>query len=56
MNIGFAILLDKGNILQETIIDQLAIFILNQFQRKVLNVFAAHFLVTVSPLMMQGYR
>ena len=56
MNIGFAILLDKGNILQEIIIDQLAIFILNQFQREVLNVFAAHFLVTVSPLMMQGYR
>ena len=56
MNIGFAILLDKGNILQEIIIDQLAIFILNQFQREVFNVFAAHFLVTVSPLMMQGYR
>ena len=56
MNIGFAILLDKGNILQEIIIDQLAIFILNQFQREVLNVFASHFLVTVSPLMMQGYR
>ena len=56
MNIGFAILLDKGNILQEIIIDQLAIFILNQFQREVLNVFAAHVLVTVSPLMMQGYR
>ena len=56
MNIGFAVLLDKGNILQEIIIDQLAIFILNQFQREVFNVFAAHFLVTVSPLMMQGYR
>ena len=56
IKVCFTILLDKGNILQKLRIIQISIFILKQFQREVLNVFAAHLFIAVSPLMMQCYR